>query len=157
MAEHNKLTNERSKLRGALEDNPGERCAKCQYFTGPDICKIVEGPVGPDALCDWIQSREVEAPKYDVSDEDWLAFGEGMIEEQPYQHIVKDVAITPAGPLVMIEDTAKPPHRFSLTKAFHIDHTSLEHHWTQAEVDELIETGKPLVEKMKSVWKGLFR
>ena len=122
-----KLTNDRANLREAVENNPGERCGSCQHFSDPDVCRIIEGPVNKDQVCDWIQSREVDAPTYDVSDEDWEAFGRGMIEEQPYQHIVRDVAITPAGPLVMIEDTAKPnPHRFSLTKEFHVGHTCFD-------------------------------
>lgn len=138
-----KLTNERANLRTALENNKGERCEYCQYFQSPDQCKIVVGPVSRDQLCDWIQSRGVDdVPRYTVEDKDWLDFGKGMMELQPYQHIVKDIAITPVGPLVMIEDTMKPkPHRFSLTKDFHIEHTSLEHHWTQEEVDRIIQRG----------------
>jgi len=138
-----KLTNRRANLKEADSDNAGERCSKCQYFKGPTTCTIIKGPVAEDLVCDWIQSREVEdVPVYKVKDRDWIAFGRGMIKKQPYQHIVRDVAVTPAGPLVMIEDTAKPPHRFSLTKEFHIGHTSLEHHWTQKEVDNLIIIGK---------------
>ncbi len=145
-----KLENDRARLRKAEEDNPGERCGSCQYFTAPNQCSAVTGPVEKDLVCDWIQSRDVEgAPLYKVSDEDWLAFGAGMIEEQPYQHIVRDVALTPAGPLVMIEDTARVPHKFSLSRAFHVAHTSLEHHWTQPEVDRLIEVGQG-VERQKS-------
>ena len=147
-----KLTNERSNLRPADERNPGERCGFCQYFEDPDVCKIVEGPVTKDLLCDWIQSREVDAPSYEINDEDWEAFGRGMIKEQPCQHIVKDVAITPEGPLVMIEDTAKPDlHRFSLTKAFHVGHTTFEHHWTQEEVDRLIEIGRKALQETSPV------
>jgi len=138
-----KLTNRRANLKDANPDNAGERCSKCRFFKSPTICTIIKGPVAGDLICDWIQSREVSnVPKYKVKDGDWLAFGRGMINKQPYQHIVKDIALTPTGPLVMIEDTAKPPHRFSLTKEFHIEHTSLEHHWTQAEVDNLITIGK---------------
>lgn len=143
VAPYAKLTNERAQLRAAREGNPGERCSLCQYFVAPDGCKIVRGPVSADLVCDWIQSRETEGvPLYEVSDEDWEAFGRGMIEKQPYQHIVRDAALTPEGPVVMIKDTAKPPHRFSLTKDFHIEHTSLEHHWTQKEVDALIQAGR---------------
>lgn len=137
-----KLTNERATLREANMDNPTERCGLCTYFRGPSTCQIVDGPVGKDLVCDWIFSRETEAGLYEISDENWLAFVGGMIERQPYQHIVRDGAITPEGPVVMIEDTAEPPHRFSLTKKFHVEHTSLEHHWTQAEVDELVRLGK---------------
>ena len=142
-----KLMNKRSNLRAADPDNAGERCGQCQYFVVPTTCKVVEGPVAADRVCDWIQSRGIDAPTYEVSDEDWEAFGRGMIEKQPYQHLVRDVALTPEGPLVMIEDTAEPkPHRFSLTKKFHIGHTSFEHHWTQDEVNRLIEMGAALDE-----------
>jgi len=141
--EAEKLTTERAKLREAEKDNPGERCSLCRYFEAPEGCRIVER-AGPDLVCDWIQSREVEkALLYEVSDNDWIDFVRGMIDQQPYQHIVRDAAITPDGPLVLIEDTAKPrPHRFSLTKEFHISHSSLEHHWPQQEVDRLIEIGR---------------
>lgn len=139
-----KLTNERAQLRAADPKNAGERCGSCRFFNKPTTCKIIEGPVSKDRVCDWVQSRgaEVPAPKYTLADEDWIAFGRGMISRQPYSHIVRDVAITPEGPLVMIEDTAKTPHRFSLSKPFHIEHSSIEHHWTQAEVDELIAVGR---------------
>lgn len=140
-----KLTNERARLGGADSMNEGERCRFCSFFVFPFSCRIIEGPVSSNAICDWIQSRDVDAPKYEVSDEDWIDFGLGMMCKQPYQHIVKDVAITPEGPLVMIEDTAERPHRFSLTKEFHIEHTSLEHHWTQEEVNFLINVGRSKV------------
>jgi len=140
--EISKLTNERSKLRPARSDNLTERCGFCKYFNKPTTCQIVEGPVAADQVCDWIFSRETDAGLYNISDEDWIAFGKGMINKQPYQHIVKDVEITPAGPLVMIEDTSDPKHRFSLDKEFHVAHTSLEHHWTQKEVDDLVSVGK---------------
>ena len=138
-----KLSNKRSRLRKSNSENPTENCENCLFFEGPTGCKIVEGPVVASALCDWIQSRGVvKKPQYKVSDEDWEAFGRGMIEEQPYQHIVKDVALTPAGPLLLIEDTAKPNHSFSLSKEFHIGHTTFEHHWTQEAVDKIIKIGK---------------
>ncbi len=144
MAQTEKLTNDRANLREANPNNIGERCKRCRFFTEPDKCAIVVGPVDDNDVCDWIQSREVDNPFiYKLDDRDWLAFGRGMIKTQPYQHIVKDVTFTPEGPMVLIEDTMKPiPHRFSLTKDFHIEHTSLEHHWTQEEVDRLIALGK---------------
>lgn len=137
-----KLTNERANLREANPDNQNERCSLCVYFKKPTICQIVEGPVAADLVCDWIDSTGQDPELYKVSDEDWLAFVKGMVEKQPYQHIVIDGAITPEGPVVLIEDTAKPPHRFSLTRPFHITHTVESHHWTQAEVDALVNEGK---------------
>lgn len=121
-----KLTNERARLREADADNPTERCKFCAYFEDPSTCRIIDGPVAADQVCDWIFSRETEAGLYEIADEDWLAFVVGMIKKQPYQHIVRDGAITPEGPVVMIEDTAEPPHRFSLTKKFHVEHTCVD-------------------------------
>lgn len=137
-----KLTNERARLRDANADNPNERCGLCTYFDKPTICRIVEGPVATDLVCDWIDSTGQNPELYKVSDKDWLAFVKGMIDEQPYQHIVRDGAITPEGPVVLIEDTADPSHRFSLTRPFHIAHTVESHHWTQAEVDDLVSVGR---------------
>ena len=149
-----KLTNQRSNLREANPDNRFERCGSCIFFTSPEGCKIIQGlkdeenpmRITEDLVCDWIQSRgndEAQMNPYMVNDRDWEAFGRGMVKKQPYQHIVRDAAITPEGPLVMIEDTAEPnTHKFSLGKDFHIGHTTLEHHWTQEEVDELIRIGK---------------
>lgn len=143
-----KLTNQRARLRVGSPEFPGETCGFCTFFTGPDTCEIVVGPVAPELLCDWIQSREVEeAIQYEVSDDDWLAFVAGMAETQPYQHIVQDGALTPAGPLVMIKDTSDPPHFFSLSKEFHVDHTTLEHHWSQDTVDELIGIGEVVMRR----------
>jgi len=142
-----KLSNERAKLREANKDNVSERCKFCSFFGDPTKCSIVKGPVTADLVCDWIQSRpqeETNAKTYKVSDEDFLDFVKGMIKKQPYSHKVIDGALTPEGLLVLIEDSAKPPHRFSLTRDFHVDHTSFEHHWTQKEVDDLIKTGKEL-------------
>ena len=137
-----KLTEQRAKLRDAVKDNATERCSFCRFFEGPDGCSIVER-AGADLVCNWIQSRETKAGKYNVSDADWEPFVKGMVKLQPYQHIVVDGANTPEGQMVLIKDTMKPkPHFFSLTRDFHIEHTSLEHHWTQAEVDKLIQKGK---------------
>lgn len=136
-----KLANQRAKLRPAGK-NEGERCKFCDFFNSPTNCKIIEGPVDINRLCNWIQSRKVEnIPQYKIADEDWLAFGRGMMKKQPYQHKVVDVANTPAGSLLLIEDSAEPSHYFSLSKSFHIEHTSLEHHWSQEEADQLIAAG----------------
>lgn len=146
--EAQKLTNERAQLRNADSENEGERCSFCRFFIDPESCKIVEGPISSDLVCDWIQSRDTDAPQYSVTDEDFIAFGLGMIDQQPYQHVVRDVANTPEGPMVMIEDTVKPrPHRFSLSKEFHVEHTSFEHHWTQEEVDKLVVIGNVILDE----------
>lgn len=124
-----------------------ENCGECVFFLKPDICKVVEGPVDDGQVCDWIQGRtgdkDEDAKKiYEVKDFRSLAWG--MMRRQPYAHKVADVELTPAGWLLLIEDTADPPHKFSLSEKFTTEHTSLEHHWTQEEVDSITRTGKSM-------------
>lgn len=152
-----KISNDRAKLRTASSviGSDGiqqhrqkfENCGECVFFTKPDVCRIVEGPISNDQVCNWIQGRagskeDQERRKYIVKDP--RSFGWGMMQRQPYQHKVVDVESTPAGWLYLIEDTADPPHYFSLSLSFHIEHTSLEHHWTQEEVDSITRTGKEM-------------
>ena len=137
-----KLNNERVNLRTAssVTGSDGieqhrerfENCGECAFFLKPSVCQIVEGPVANDQVCNWIQGRtgdedDEDKRKYDVNDV--RAFVWGMMKRQPYQHKVVDVEFTPVGWLILIEDTADPPHYFSLSLNFHIEHTSLEHHW----------------------------
>lgn len=124
-----------------------ENCGECVFFSKPDVCKIVEGPVDDGQVCDWIQGREADPDdnkKKLFNADDFRSFAWGMMKRQPYAHKVLDVEATPAGWLLLIEDTADPVHRFSLSKKFHIEHTSLEHHWTQEEVDSITRTGKAM-------------
>ncbi len=152
-----KINNERANLRTAnsVTGSDGieqhrerfENCGECVFFTKPDICRIVEGPVDDGQVCDWIQGRtgdkdEEKKRMYDAKD--FRSFAWGMMRRQPYAHKVIDVEITPAGWLLLIEDTADPPHRFSLSQKFHMEHTALEHHWTQEEVDSITRTGKAM-------------
>ncbi len=152
-----KLNNERVNLRTAssVTGSDGieqhrerfENCGECVFFQKPAICRIVEGPVANDQICNWIQGRtgdedDEDKRKYDV--DDFRAFAWGMMKRQPYQHKVIDVEFTPVGWLILIEDTADPPHRFSLSREFHIEHTSLEHHWTQEEADSITRTGREM-------------
>jgi len=128
------------------KDFPTMKCSVCRYFVAdvePNVaCKIVTR-AEPELVCDAYQGATREAT-YEVKDEDWLAFVNGMVQEQPYQHIVLRGFLTPEGPIVVIRDTMKPkPHVFSLSKAFHLEHTGGggEHGWTQEEVDRIIVTG----------------
>ena len=152
-----KLNNERANLRttSSVTGSDGieqhrerfENCGECVFFTKPDICKIVEGPVDNGQVCDWIQGRtgdEDDEKKRTYEVKDFRSFAWGMMRRQPYAHKVVDVATTPAGWLLLIEDTADPPHRFSLSQKFHTEHTALEHHWTQEEVDSITRTGKAM-------------
>ena len=152
-----KMSNERVNLRTAnsVTGSDGieqhreryENCGECVFFSKPDVCRIVEGPVDNGQVCNWIQGREADpddnAKKmYTVND--FRSFAWGMMKRQPYAHKVADVESTPAGWLILIEDTADPPHYFSLSQKFHMEHTALEHHWTQEEVDSITRTGKEM-------------
>ncbi len=152
-----KLNNERAKLRttSSVTGSDGieqhrerfENCGECVFFTKPDICRIVEGPVDDGQVCNWIQGRtgdkDAEKKRMYKAD-DFRSFAWGMMRRQPYAHKVVDVELTPAGWLLLIEDTADPPHYFSLSQKFHMEHTALEHHWTQEEVDSITRTGKAM-------------
>ena len=135
-----------AEVRLRSKDFPDGKCANCRYFiTGEqprDACKIVTR-AAPELVCDAFQGGEKAVPLYEVSDVDWLAFTNGMVKEQPYQHVVQRGFLTPEGPIVIIADTMKPrPHVFSLSREFHILHTTSEHFWTQGEVNRLIEAGR---------------
>lgn len=146
-----KLENEILNLRD--KDFPKGRCGLCRYFVEPNVCKILEGPVAAELVCDGFQGIEEGFPPYEVRDEDWLDFVNGMVKEQPYQHIVVAGHLTQAGPIVIIKDTIKPkPHIFSLSKKFHIGHTSTEHHWTQEDVDGFIRDGGGMAE---AIFEGI--
>lgn len=142
-----KLDNDTVLLRS--KDFPEGKCGNCRYFVGPNVCKIVVGPVTAEQVCNAFQGATEAVPPYEVRDQDWFAFVNGMVKDQPYQHIVLSGHLTPEGPIVIIKDTMKPkPHIFSLSKKFHIAHTTNEHHWTQDEVDKLIEVGKSSEQSM---------
>lgn len=147
--ERPKLTNQRARLRRSVDvvgenellqrRSEYENCAHCAFFRDPNYCKIVDGPVAPDMVCDWIQGKERE---YTLLEENFVPFTWGMMVEQPQRLSVVDSDITPEGGLILIEDSAKPPHRFSRTAACHVAHMVTENHWTQAEVDALVRLGK---------------
>jgi len=152
-----KINNERAKLRttqavigsdGIMQHREKyENCGECTFYRKPDVCRIVEGPVADDQVCSWIQGRtgdkeDEEKRKYTV--DDVRAFVWGLMVRQPFSHKVVDVEHTTEGWLILIEDTADPPHYFSLSLPFYIEHTSLEHHHTQEEVDSITRTGKEM-------------
>ena len=114
-------------------------CEYCRYFEELFDCKVIVGPVSRTLVCDAFQGGD-NYKKFTVKD--IRAFGKGMKKTQPYQHKVIGILETPVGWLMIIEDTMKPPHRFSLDMPFSIEHLSREHHWTQKEVDKLIRIGR---------------
>ena len=119
-------------------------CEYCRYFESPEDCKVLVGPVSEELVCDAYRGDK-GFQKFTISDEDIEAFGKGMWKTQPYQHRVVKMVESPVGWLMIIQDTMKPPHRFSLDMPFSIDHLSREHHWTQTEVDKLIKIGKQIL------------
>lgn len=130
----------KSKLNYREADFPTGECEYCRYFLN-EKCKVVEGDIDEEFVCDAWQGKE-NVKRYKIPSDKIEAFGKGMKKLQPYQHKVIDMIETPVGWLMIIEDTMKPkPHRFSLTAQFSIDHTSREHHWTQEEVDNIISAG----------------
>lgn len=149
-----KINNERANLRTAvpITGSDGieqhrerfENCGECVFFLKPNVCQIVEGPVQPSQVCDWIQGREGEGDdedkKFDI--DDIQAFAWALMKRQAYTHKVINVEFTPVGWLLLIEDGQDPPHRFSLSWNFTRDHLSLEHHFTQEEADRLVREGK---------------
>lgn len=112
------------------------KCENCIYFVKETECKILVGPVAAELVCDGFQGTENAVPKYKV--EDWLKFVDGLVATQPYEHKVIGGHLTPEGPIIIIEDSLKPkPHRFSLSKDFHIAHTTREHYWSQEDIDKI--------------------
>ena len=131
-----------SVLRLRKHDFETGECEYCRYFNEPTECKVLEGPVSKEKVCDAYQGDEKNVPQYKVADKDIKSFGMGTKLKQPYQHKVIKTIDTPVGWLVIIRDTMKPkPHYFSIDIKFHMGHTAREHHWTQKEVDRLISIG----------------
>ncbi len=137
-----KLKNSTLNLRQSpWAEKSGPQCEVCRYFKAPNACAILVGPVDEYQLCDGIQGKD-SIPRYKIPSGKVMAFVDGMVKEQPYQHKVLKGVLTPVGPLLIIQDTMKPTaHKFSLPWEFSIDHTSREHIWTQKEVDRLIAVG----------------
>lgn len=118
-------------------------CEYCRYFAKNNICKVLGIKVGKEWVCDAYQGDAAKFKSYKVKASDIPAFAKGMVILQPYKHIVVKGLNTPIGFLLIIKDSMKPkPHIFSLDMGFSIEHTSREHHWTQAEVNKIIKAGK---------------
>lgn len=128
------------RLRG--HDFDTAECEYCRYYTVAGRCRVLAQAVEPEQVCDAYQGAQTKFKRYHVPTKDMMAFAKGMEREQPYKHFVVKGISTPVGPLLIIRDSMKPrPHTFSLDMPFSVEHTSREHHWTQAEVDRLIRTG----------------
>ena len=151
-----RLTNERAKLRlaedvrgadGILQERARwERCEFCVFFNEPNYCTIVEGPVAIEQTCDWIQPDPKAYEKGDYLNviESPEQFAWGLIKNTRNRSRVIDVAETPRGWLLLLEDEADPPHRFSLKLRDINEALSWINHWTQQEVDRLQREGKKL-------------
>lgn len=140
--------NERGHLRLADPRNEFERCLFCRHFEEPIGCHLLEGPVTRDSLCDYIDSASLEdkVGAYTVPDEDFLAFGFGLLEKQPLDTAIHDVMNSTQGWVVQIGDGSG--HHFSMTKDDFIEHTSVRHHWTQHEANRLIQIGRKILEEL---------
>lgn len=153
-----KMSNERVNLRTAhsvmgvdgieQQRQKWENCGKCVFFAEPDACKIVEGPVEDDQTCDWIQP---DPTAYGADEKTYLnevndpqAFVWALMKNNQQRYRLLDVESTPAGWLVLAEDEAKPPHRFSLSFRTFNEILSWVHHWTQEEANSLIRQGKEM-------------
>ena len=147
--EGQKLSNERAELRDADENNRFERCQFCQHFVPETTCEIVVGPVGPNMVCNWIQSskRADDIELLTVQDEDLLAFGMGLMQTQPLGIEIKDAAITPDGFIIQLEDDLG--HDYSLLKDDFIQIISVLLHWTQDEVNTIIQAGKEIMNQIQ--------
>ncbi|WOX06356.1 high-potential iron-sulfur protein [Microbulbifer pacificus] len=42
------------------QDSPkdGQKCGDCQFFTAPDGCQVVEGPISPDGWCSLFSGKK---------------------------------------------------------------------------------------------------
>ncbi len=125
-----------------------ENCGACVFFLKPDVCKVVEGPVQEDQVCDWIQP---DPNVYNDKDKEYIndvddprAFVWALMANNQQRYRILDVASTNAGWLVLAEDDAKPPHRFSLSFKNLNEILSWIHHWTQEEADSLVRQGKDM-------------
>jgi len=134
-----KLKNEELNLRDA-EFELG-RCKNCKLFVKTTTCKILEGPVAANLVCDAIQGVKT-MPRYVVKEANKEAFAKGMVKLQPYSHKVIEGHNTPEGWILVIEDTMPKPHRFSLSWNFSVEHTSREHYWNQDDADLITDAGK---------------
>lgn len=141
--------NERGRLRQADPLNEYERCLFCRHFESPTVCQLLEGPVTQDHLCDYIDSTGMDRGMgvYFVAEEDFLAFGLALMAKQPLGEEICDVMNSKDGWIIQLEDGNG--HYYSQTKDEFIQHTSINHHWTQTEVNELVMIGRQILEGME--------
>lgn len=112
------------------------RCEICQFYNPAFLCKIIKGEIFPNWVCDAYQGSYEVDQTYDV--ESFEKFVEGLVRSQPMQTKILGGLRTPAGKLLLIEDSMKPnPHRYSMWLEGFISNTSLLNGWTQEEVDNL--------------------
>jgi len=162
---YGKLNNERAGLRTA-EDVIGPdglrqrrkeygRCGACAFFTRPDHCRTVEGPVQPDTVCDWLQIRGGELEE--LAKERLPGQSQAFAEPEALAWAlmtrrgvggagfrVIGFTIATDAPLFLCEDGAAPPHRFSLSLDRLVNRLAVENGWSPEEIDELVREGKAM-------------
>lgn len=158
-----KVSNARANLRTAVDviDDEGirqrrkefSRCGGCVFYGKPNHCRVVEGPVQEDQVCDWVQVRggalEEVAKERLPAQSDIFAeprpFAWGLMKLQQLLHLrVINYAMTGDAPLLLLEDGQDPPHRFSMSLDRFVDMLALELGWTPEEADELVRLGKSM-------------
>lgn len=158
-----KVSNARANLRVATDVIDGEgirqrrkefsRCGACVFYGKPNHCRVVEGPVLEDQVCDWVQIRG--GPKEELAKErlpsqsdifaEPRSFAWGLMKMQQLLHLrVIDYTMASDAPLLLVEDGQSPPHRFSLSLDRFVDTLALELGWTPEEADKLVQLGKSM-------------
>ena len=145
--EASKLSNERANLRdGSAED---AMCVGCRFFQGPNNCQVVEGPVAKTQTCDWVQYDYDDKDKHDDDskvrpklEENEIPFLWEILKNQPQTTMVKDIAMTPVGWLIL--ETDKVGKYWSKKLDAYLGELGRDHHWTQALVDGIIRAGKAI-------------
>ena len=155
-----KINNEQANLRTAVDvigpnglmqrRKQFARCGACVFFRKPDNCRVVEGPVQPDQVCDWLQvrgSEENDAAKERLSAESQLwanpkKFGWALMKHQDILRF-RVLAVNFTGPdvLFLIEDGQDPPHRYSVSLQRMSEMLALDNVWTPEEIDTLVREG----------------
>ncbi len=125
------------------------KCEICTFFIKPSLCTIVEGDIEESWVCDAYQDGDCPSPKYggygtyEIAHENWEAFVKSMVEKQPLRLTIRGGFDTPAGQILMMEDSMSPKtHKFSIYKYDFVEYTSMFNGWTQSEVDGTMIEGR---------------
>lgn len=155
-----RINNERANLRTAVDviganglvqrRKQFARCGACVFYRKPNYCQVVEGPVQPDQVCDWLQvrgSEEADAAKERLSAESQLwanprKFGWALMKHRDILRF-RIIGVEMTGPdvLFLVEDGQEPPHRYSISLKRLSEMLALDNVWTPEEIDTLVREG----------------